>query len=238
MYIRYKYKTKTKTMEEYKLPKKFKWELAHEPITPQPTVTPSALTKTDDTNVTLTLGGSPSTALLAATSLTLGWTGTLADSRIASAAAWNAKQAALSGTGLVKSTAGVISYDTNTYLTTASAASTYVPIKYKVYTAILNQVGTAAPVAIVLENTLGFPITFSRSGVGEYFIAATPPSAFTTNKTFVMLGGSIAFDVMAGSSAYVYSGGIRIQSAVWDFYPSTPTDGYIVDTPIEIRVYN
>jgi len=45
------------------------------------TVTPAALTKTDDTNVTLTLGGSPSVALLAATSLTLGWTGTLATGR-------------------------------------------------------------------------------------------------------------------------------------------------------------
>ena len=56
-----------------------------------PTVTPSALTKTDDTNVTLTLGGSASTSLLAATSLTLGWTGTLADSRITSASTWNAK---------------------------------------------------------------------------------------------------------------------------------------------------
>lgn len=41
----------------------------------------AALTKTDDTNVTLTLGGSPTTALLAATSLTLGWTGQLALSR-------------------------------------------------------------------------------------------------------------------------------------------------------------
>jgi ribosomal protein L18 len=59
-------------------------------------ITPAALTKTDDTNVTLTLGGSPSTALLAATSLTLGWTGTLADSRIASASTWNAK---LGGSG-------------------------------------------------------------------------------------------------------------------------------------------
>jgi hypothetical protein len=58
-------------------------------------VTPAALTKVDDTNVTLTLGGSPSTALLQATSLTLGWTGTLADSRIASAATWNAKQNAI-----------------------------------------------------------------------------------------------------------------------------------------------
>ena len=52
-------------------------------------VTPAALTKTDDTNVTLTLGGTPSTALLQATSLTLGWTGTLADSRITSASNWN-----------------------------------------------------------------------------------------------------------------------------------------------------
>jgi hypothetical protein len=42
---------------------------------------PAALTKTDDTNVTLTLGGSASTALLNAASLTLGWTGTLAVSR-------------------------------------------------------------------------------------------------------------------------------------------------------------
>lgn len=41
----------------------------------------AALTKTDDTNVTLTLGGSPTTALLAAASLTLGWTGTLAVAR-------------------------------------------------------------------------------------------------------------------------------------------------------------
>lgn len=45
------------------------------------TVTPSALTKTDDTNITMTLGGTPATALLEATSLTLGWTGTLAVAR-------------------------------------------------------------------------------------------------------------------------------------------------------------
>ncbi len=41
----------------------------------------SALTRVDDTNVTLTLGGTPTTALLAAASLTLGWTGTLAKTR-------------------------------------------------------------------------------------------------------------------------------------------------------------
>lgn len=41
----------------------------------------AALTKTDDTNVTLTLGGTPTTALLNATSLTLGWTGLLSVAR-------------------------------------------------------------------------------------------------------------------------------------------------------------
>jgi hypothetical protein len=44
-------------------------------------VTGSGLTKTDDTNVTLTIGGSPNNALLAAVSLALGWTGTLAITR-------------------------------------------------------------------------------------------------------------------------------------------------------------
>lgn len=55
----------------------------------------AALTKVDDTNVTLTLGGTPSTALLQATSITVGWTGTLADSRITSASNWNSKQAGI-----------------------------------------------------------------------------------------------------------------------------------------------
>jgi hypothetical protein len=44
-------------------------------------ITPSALTKTDDTNVTMTLGGTPSTALLQNVSLTLGWNGVLSTAR-------------------------------------------------------------------------------------------------------------------------------------------------------------
>lgn len=43
--------------------------------------TAAALTSSNDTNVTITLGGSPTTALLHAASLTLGWTGTLAVTR-------------------------------------------------------------------------------------------------------------------------------------------------------------
>ena len=61
---------------------------------------PAALTKTDDTNVTLTLGGSASTALLNAASLTLGWTGQLAVSR--------------GGTGIGTYTAGDLLYASGT----------------------------------------------------------------------------------------------------------------------------
>lgn len=61
---------------------------------------PAALTKTDDTNVTLTLGGSASTALLNAASLTLGWTGQLAVSR--------------GGTGIGSYTAGDLLYASGT----------------------------------------------------------------------------------------------------------------------------
>ena len=44
-------------------------------------VTGAALTEVDDTNVTMTLGGTPSTALLRSVSMTLGWAGQLAVSR-------------------------------------------------------------------------------------------------------------------------------------------------------------
>jgi hypothetical protein len=44
-------------------------------------ITGAALTKTDDTNVTLTLGGTPTTSLLRAVSIALGWTGILSKAR-------------------------------------------------------------------------------------------------------------------------------------------------------------
>jgi hypothetical protein len=46
-----------------------------------PVITPAALTKTDDTNVTISLGGTPATALLQGVSLTMGWAGVLAITR-------------------------------------------------------------------------------------------------------------------------------------------------------------
>jgi hypothetical protein len=71
----------------------------------------AALTRVDDTNVTLTLGGSPTTALLAATSLTMGWTGQLAISR--------------GGTNATATpTAGAVAYGTGTAYAFTSAGTT------------------------------------------------------------------------------------------------------------------
>jgi hypothetical protein len=71
----------------------------------------AALTRVDDTNVTLTLGGSPSSALLAATSLTLGWSGQLAISR--------------GGTnGTATPTAGTVAYGTGSAYAFTSAGTT------------------------------------------------------------------------------------------------------------------
>jgi len=72
---------------------------------------PAALTKTDDTNVTLTLGGSASTALLNAASLTLGWTGQLATTR--------------GGTGLSSFTANGIVYANSTSALATGSALTF-----------------------------------------------------------------------------------------------------------------
>ncbi len=62
--------------------------------------TGAALTRTNDTNVTLTLGGTPTSALLAATSITVSWSGTLAYSRFVNGAG-------LSITGRSANSAGV-----------------------------------------------------------------------------------------------------------------------------------
>jgi hypothetical protein len=70
-------------------------------------VTPAALTRNNDTNVTLTLGGTPNTSLLQAVSLTLGWSGTLADARIASAATWNNKVSSVGAASPLTTSGGI-----------------------------------------------------------------------------------------------------------------------------------
>lgn len=60
-----------------------------------------------------------------------------------------------------------------------SGATTTRP--YKTYAATLTQAGTAAPVAVVLENQLSGPIVWARTGVGVY--TGTLTAAFSVGKT-------------------------------------------------------
>ena len=55
----------------------------------------------------------------------------------------------------------------------------------KVYRALLSQSGTDAPVATVLENSLGGTVVWTRSGAGYYI--ATLAGAFPDNKTLISL---------------------------------------------------
>lgn len=106
---------------------------------------------------------------------------------------------------------------------------------YKVYTALLNQSGTNAPVATVLENTLG-DIVWSREGEGLY--KATLSNSFTENKTYVDC--KQIFSVPGNYTSVSYEESylpehITIRNI--DFIDNVSVDGIDL-ARIEIRVYN
>jgi len=169
--------------------------LAYSKLTGAPTipiVTPSALTKNDDTNVTLTLGGSPSTALLAATSLTLGWSGTLADARIASATSWNAKQSAISLT--TTGSSGASTFITNTLNVPTYTLSGLggvpsgrsITINGTTYDLSADRtwnVGTVTSVAALTLGTTGTDLTSSvATGTTTPVITLNVPTANASNR--------------------------------------------------------
>jgi hypothetical protein len=99
---------------------------------------------------------------------------------------------------------------------------------YLKYVALLTQSGTSAPTATVLENTLGGTIVWTRNDVGDY--TGTLAGAFSPNKTG-------AFSGFTSGIVYIFrntSSEMRINAT--DSAGSF-SDGILVDTPIEIRVY-
>jgi hypothetical protein len=93
----------------------------------------------------------------------------------------------------------------------------------KVYTALLTQTGTNAPVATVLENTIG-NIVWSYDSAGTYF--GTLSGAFTANKTWFNVANQ-----QSGASV-IY---ITYQDAN-EFAINTSSNDILQLTPIEIRV--
>ena len=102
---------------------------------------------------------------------------------------------------------------------------------YKVYTALLTQSGTDAPVATVLENTLGEDITFSYATTGVYNIVSTTLIDLDKVVIFIQNSGQTIFEVYPNGA-----NDFRIITYLFDT-PST-ADELLYLTPIEIRVYN
>lgn len=104
---------------------------------------------------------------------------------------------------------------------------------YKVYTALLTQTGTNAPVATVLENTLGATISYSLGGTG-FVVATSSTTSFTDpNKVFISISN--------GNGAGFFSV-LRIQTnqvrIVQQNIAGANTDGLLQTANFEIRVYN
>ena len=111
---------------------------------------------------------------------------------------------------------------------------------YKIYTALLSQTGTNNPTVIVLENTLGESITWTRVGVGLYR-GTTTSNIFTIDKTYYS-------PVVAVSSTQNYPppyntyDALLLENSPNDIHLESRFNGILSDdalylATIEIRVY-
>src|ERR1035437_694969 len=151
---------------------------------------PSALTETDDTNVTLTLGGSPSTALVAAVSITVGWTGTLALSRLAQGSAGQIIVGQTSAAPSYETVSGDATLAATGALTLATVnsgsgsvgSSTAIPVLTTNAKGLVTAQTTAvviAPAGTLSGTTLASQVvTSSLTSVGA-LASGSPASAFT-----------------------------------------------------------
>jgi hypothetical protein len=116
-----------------------------------------------------------------------------------------------------------------TIASVASFANTY-NLGYTVYTALLTQAGTAAPVATILQNTTGGTFTWTRQSTGSYTVTAST-ALFTVNKTIVF-------------GNYGNAGAGLIQDFDWNRASDTTitlivrADDKLVNGSFEIRIYS
>jgi len=118
----------------------------------------------------------------------------------------------------------------------AAFANSY-SLGYTVYTALITQAGTAAPVATVLQNTTGGTITWTRPtnpGVGRY-VATISGANFTANKTAVI--------VTSGGNSDMILRPVVSSTTTVDWYNIDSSDNAVSDvisatTTVEIRIYS
>lgn len=167
-------------------------------------VSGAALSKTDDTNVTLTFGGSPTTALLAATSLTLGWTGQLSLAR--------------GGTNAnLTASAGSVAYSTATALALNTAGNSGDWLK---------SAGTAAPAwtapaALTKTDDTNVTLTLGGSASTALLNAASITVGWTGTLAVARGGTGTGTTFTAGSVIFAGASGVYSQNNAQFFWDNT-----------------
>ena len=103
---------------------------------------------------------------------------------------------------------------------------------YKVYTALLTQTGTNAPVATVLENTIG-DIVWSYFTLATY--KATLNGAFLENKVAVQGSANRTIDSLLSGSRLDNNTIIVTSTTI---STDTPANDKFSNSFVEIRIYN
>lgn len=99
-----------------------------------------------------------------------------------------------------------------------------------IYTALLTQTGSGDPTAIVLNNTTGMTVTWTRQLGGNY--QAGLSETIDPEKLDLRITPTY-YDINYGIK-YYNTTTIILVTAVG----GTGTDGCLLNTPVEIRIYN
>jgi len=181
--------------------------------------TPSAMTKVDDTNVTLTLGGTPATSLLQAVSLTLGWSGQLGVTR----GGTGASSVGANGT-LAQSNGSIYTFTTATYPSTTTA-------NQLLYSSATNTVGGLATAnsATLVTNASGVPSWTSSMTNGQVLIGstgATPvPATITGTAGITVTNAAGSITISGGGGGYTWTEVTGVSQAM------ATNNGYITNNP-------
>ena len=193
-------------------------------LTPTIGVTSAALAKTDDTNVTMTLSGAPTTALLAATTMALGWTGQLAVSRGGTGAALTTANFVFAGP-----TSGAPAAPTFRALTTAD-------IPALAYGSVTSVSFTGGIVSVATPTTTPALTVAGTSGGVPYFSSNTTwASSAALDANAIVLGGGagVAPATTTTGTGVVTALGVNVGSA-----GAVLVNGGVLGTPSSGTVTN
>ena len=117
---------------------------------------------------------------------------------------------------------------TKNFTVSQIAAFANVTAAYTVYTALITQASSAAPIATILQNTTGDTLTWARTGAGTYTVTSST-ALFTANKTAVFLnvGNGEANQMLMWT---------RTSSSVITL-TTNGSDGRITGGAFEVRIY-